>query len=101
MGTDNAQTIDWSTVAPGLRSSSINAAAWNAITPALTAQLGSTWGQYVQTLDNDAAYLAGIGEPTSDLNQLLSFEIEKANAGYTAQTLASVTAAICRRPAWI
>ena len=54
--------------------------------------MGSTWGQYVQTLDNDAAYLAGIGEPTSDLNQLLSFEIEKANAAYTAQTLTSVTA---------
>ena len=67
-------------------------AAWNAITPTLAAQLGSTWGQYVQTLDNDASYLAGIGEPTSDLNQLLSFEIEKANAAYTAQTLASVTA---------
>ena len=54
--------------------------------------LGSTWGQYVQTLDNDAAYLAGIGEPTTDLNQLLSFEIEKANAAYTAQTLVTVTA---------
>ena len=67
-------------------------AAWNAITPILTANLGSTWGQYVQTLDNDAAYLAGIGEPTNDLNQLLSFEIEKANAAYTAQTLATVTA---------
>ena len=92
VGTNNTQTIDWSSVAPGLRPGSINAAAWNAITPTLTAQLGSTWGQYVQTLDNDASYLAGIGEPTSDLNQLLSFEVEKANAAYTAQTLASVTA---------
>ncbi len=58
----------------------------------MTANLGSTWGQYVQTLDNDAVYLAGIGEPTNDLNQLLSFEIEKANAAYTAQTLVTVTA---------
>ena len=31
-------------------------------------------------------------QPTTDLNQLLSFEIEKANAAYTAQTLTSVTA---------
>ena len=54
--------------------------------------MGSTWGQYVQTLDNDAAYLAGIGEPTTDVSQLLSFEIEKANDAYIAQTLASVTA---------
>ena len=92
VGTDDTQTINWASVAPGLRLGSINQAAWNAITPVLTAQLGSTWGQYLQTLDNDAAYLAGIGEPTTDLNQLLSFEIEKANASYTAQTLTSVTA---------
>ena len=92
VGTDDSQSIDWPSVAPGLRLGSINTTAWNAITPNLTAQLGSTWGQYVQTLDNDAAYLAGIGEPTTDLNQLLSFEIEKANDSYTAQTLTSVTA---------
>ena len=54
--------------------------------------MGSTWGQYVQTLDNDAAYLASIGEPTTDVSQLLSFEIEKANAALLAQTLATVTA---------
>jgi RHS repeat-associated protein len=91
-GTSNTHTIDWSSLAAGLRLGSINAAAWNAIAPILTAQLGSTWGQYVQTLDNDVAYLESIGRPTNDLNQLLSFEVEKANAGYTAQTLTSVTA---------
>ncbi|MFI5458474.1 MAG: SdrD B-like domain-containing protein [Isosphaerales bacterium] len=88
---DNSQPIDWPSVAPGVRPSSINVAAWDAITPLLAAQIGSTWGQYVQTLDNDAAYLAGIGEPTTDLSQLLSFEVEKANAAFTAQTLVSVT----------
>src|SRR5208337_2683750 len=51
VGTDDTQTIDWSSVAPGLRPCCINVAAWNAITPTLTAALGSTWGQYVQTLD--------------------------------------------------
>ncbi|MFI5454955.1 MAG: RHS repeat-associated core domain-containing protein [Isosphaerales bacterium] len=88
----NSQTIDWSSLEAGLEPGSINQAAWSAIFPTLTAQLGSTWGQYLQTLDNDAVYLAGIGEPTSDLSKLLSFEIEKANASYTAQTLTSVTA---------
>ena len=92
VGTDDTQAIDWPSVAPAIRPDSINVAAWNAITPMLAAALGSTWGQYIQTLDNDAAYLDGIGEPTSDLSQLLSFEIEKANAAYTAQKLVSVTA---------
>jgi RHS repeat-associated protein len=89
---DNNDAIDWSSVAPGLQLGSINDAAWSAIAPIVATQMGSTWGQYVQTLDDDAAYLAGIGEPTTDLNQLLSFEIEKANAGFVSQTLASVTA---------
>src|SRR5208337_4409960 len=84
--------VDWSSVAPGLRLASINDSAWNAITPILAANMGSTWGQYVQTLDNAAAYLAGIGQPTTDLSDLLTFEVEKANAAYTAQTLVSVTA---------
>jgi YD repeat-containing protein len=92
LDTTNTQTIDWSSFKDGLRPGSINTAAWDAIFPILTANLGSTWGQYLQTLDNDAVYLAGIGEPTTDLSQLLSFEIEKANAAYTAQTLTSVTA---------
>jgi len=89
---DNTQPIDWPSVAPGLQLGSINDNAWSAISPILAANMGSTWGQYVQTLDSDAAYLAGIGQPTTDISQLLSFEVEKANAAYTAQTLVTVTA---------
>ncbi len=92
LDTTNTQTINWSTLAAGLRPGSINTTAWAVISPILTANLGSTWGQYVQTLDNDAAYLAGIGEPIDNVNQLLSFETEKANAEIIAQTLVSVSA---------
>jgi RHS repeat-associated protein len=88
---DNTQPIDWPSAAPGLRPISINVAAWNAITPILATQMGSTWGQYVQTLDSDAAYLAGIGDPTTGIAQLLSFELEKANGAFGPQTLVSVT----------
>ncbi len=91
VGTDDSDPIDWSTVASGLQLGSINDTAWDAISPILATNIGSTWGQYVQTLDNDASYLAGIGQPTTNLNQLLSFEVEKANASFTAQTLVSVT----------
>jgi hypothetical protein len=97
--TTNNQTINWGSLESGLQLGSINNAAWSAIYPTITASLGSTWGGYVQTLDNDAVYLAGLGQPTGDLNQLLSFEIEKANAVYTSQTLASVTADTLPAPA--
>jgi RHS repeat-associated protein len=98
LDTTNSATIDWSSYEAELRPSSINQTAWDAIFPILAANLGSTWGQYLQTLDNDAFYLASIGQPTTDLNQLLSFEIEKANANYTADTLAAVIADDLRAP---
>ncbi len=91
LSTTNSSTIDWSSLEASMRPSTINQTAWSAIFPVLTANLGSTWGQYLQTLDNDAVYLASIGEPTTDLNALLTFEIEKANAVYTADSLVSVT----------
>lgn len=87
----NTQTIDWDTYETALEPFSINTAAWGVIFPILIEDLGSTWGQYVQTLDNDAFYLASIGEPTDDLAALLSFEIAKANAEYTVETLGTVT----------
>jgi RHS repeat-associated protein len=83
--------IDWSSLKAGLQLPTINQAAWDALYPNLAAQLGSTWGSYLQTLDNDAQYFASIGEPTTDLNALLAFEIQKANAAFTTQTLATVT----------
>ncbi len=88
LDTVNTPPIDWTTLAPDLQPSFINNAAWAAIVPNLTAQLGSTWGQYVQQLDNDSIYLAGINEPTTDASQLLSFEIEKANADFGAPAVA-------------
>jgi RHS repeat-associated protein len=93
LDTTNTTAIDWSSYAAGLRPSTINQAAWNVIAPILTANLGSTWGQYLQTLNNDVFYLASIGQPTTDLNELLAFEIEKANAIYSTRMLDSVTAA--------
>jgi len=92
LDTSNSQAINWSAIEPGLRPGSISTTAWNVIAPIMANNMGPTWGQYVQQLDNDAAYLAGIGEPTTDLSKLLSFEAEKANAAFTAQTLTSVTA---------
>ncbi len=86
----NTATIDWSSLEAGIRPGTIDQAAWGAIFPNLTASLGSTWGQYLQTLDADAVYLAAMGQPTDDLGRLLTFEIEKADAVYTAATLASV-----------
>src|SRR5208337_945614 len=42
VGTNDPDPVDWSSVAPGLRLASINDSAWNAITPILAANMGST-----------------------------------------------------------
>ena len=91
LDTTSTQTIDWSSMEAGLQSG-FSQAAWSAIYPILTGNLGSTWGQFVRTLDDDSTYLFGIGQTVTDVGSLLSFEIEKANAGYSASTAVSVAA---------
>ncbi len=78
----NTQAIDWNSLKDSLRPASLSQAAWNAIYPNLTAQLGTTWGGYVQKLDADAQYLAGIGENVTDIGQLFGFEVQQAS-GYS------------------
>ena len=90
--TTDSDAVDWPSVLPGLQLGSINDAAWNVIGPIVAQNMGSTWGQYVQTLDNDAAYLAGIGDPSTDIYEILAFEVEKANNAYLTQSLVSTTA---------
>lgn len=54
---DNTQTIDWALLKPTLRPATLGQAAWDALYPNLTAQLGRTWGAYLKQLDADARYL--------------------------------------------
>ena len=89
--TSNTDSIDWSSLENSLQPSSLNTNTWNAIYPALTTQLGSTWGAYVQRLDQDAAYLGSLGENVTDVSQLLSFEIQQANGINPVQNLTTAT----------
>jgi RHS repeat-associated protein len=88
---DDPTPIDWNAQKDSLRPPDIAADAWNALFPNLAAQLGSTWGQYVARMDADASYLAGLGEKVTDLGQLFSFEILRANGFSPVPTLATPT----------
>ena len=87
-----AAPIDWASDQAGLQLPTIPDAAWPAVFANFVANVGSTWGSYVAALANDATYLSQLGTYDYNVNQLLSFELEKANAAFTAQTLATVTA---------
>jgi RHS repeat-associated protein len=89
---DDSQLMDWASQEQALQIPTIPDAAWPIVFGNFVAAMGSTVAQYHAVLAADATYLAQLGEPTNDVLQLLEFEIEKANAAYTAQTLVTVTA---------
>src|SRR5262249_13098158 len=61
--------------------------AWNAMFPNIIAQVGNTWGAFVQRVDDDAQYMAHLGEQITDLSQLWSFEVQRANGLSSVQVL--------------
>ncbi len=74
----NTQPVNWSSQQAGLRPPSIDTPTWDAIFPNLENQLGTTWGDFVSRLDQDASYLGRLGEDVTDVGQLMAFEIQQA-----------------------
>ncbi len=88
---DDSQPMDWASQEQELQIPTIPDAAWPIVFNNFVAAMGTTVAQYHAVLAADATYLAQLGEPTNDVLQLLEFEIQKANAAYTASTLVTVT----------
>ncbi|MFI5460129.1 MAG: RHS repeat-associated core domain-containing protein [Isosphaerales bacterium] len=78
--TQNDSTpVDWASLQASLQPPGISNQAWSAVFSGLTSQLGSTWGGYVQMLDNDASYLGRLGQTVTDVSQLWSFAVMQAD----------------------
>ncbi len=91
-----AATAGGTTNGPGIAQSappSITAGAWNVITSNLESAVGGTLGNYVQSLDNQAAYLGQLGRSDTDVQSLFGFEVEQADNAVNplAPYLTSVT----------
>ena len=71
--TNDTDAIDWNSLKSQLQPPDVSAVAWNQIFPNLTAQFGTTDGQYVAALDANATYLAGLGENVDGVGQLSNF----------------------------
>ncbi|MGH7135405.1 MAG: carboxypeptidase regulatory-like domain-containing protein, partial [Pirellulales bacterium] len=85
---DDAAPIDWASLQQSLRPASISTAAWNAIYPNVTSEIGTTWGTYVSSLDIAATFLGYMNQSTYDVSKLWQYEIENANDGAEATELA-------------
>src|SRR5262249_46260140 len=88
---DDDQPIDWASQKDALRLPTIPSPAWDGVFANFTANTGSTVASYHAILAADATYLSQFAPADGDVLQLVSYEIEKANAAFTAQTLATVT----------
>jgi YD repeat-containing protein len=87
----SSDDTDWASQEAALQPPNIDAAAWNVLYANLTAQLGTTWGQFTARLDADAAYLGQLGKTVTDVSQLWAFELQRALGFSPVPTLASAT----------
>ena len=87
----SAVPIDWPSFDNGLRPPGISIEAWTPIFANVTAQIGSTWGDYVRTLAENAAYLGRLGRRVIDVSELWGFEIQQAIGLGPLSSLTTVT----------
>ena len=70
--------MDWSSLKDSLRPPTLNAETWEPIFANILTQVGTTSGEYVQMLDDNASYLGRLGQTVLDVGQLWAFELQQA-----------------------
>ncbi|MBX3440753.1 MAG: RHS repeat protein, partial [Planctomycetaceae bacterium] len=75
---NDSTPIDWSVLLPTLRPAWIRDDAWAGVGANLRAQIGSTWGEYIQMLSQNAAYLSRLGHTVRDVSELYGYEVMQA-----------------------
>lgn len=85
----NSTSVDWPALKADMKPSTVSDEAWDAIFANFTNQIGGTWGDYVRMLNDNAGYLARLGENVNDIGQLLGFEVQQASGLGAVRTLAS------------
>ena len=87
----NTSSIDWDSLKPTLKPLLLITDAWDVVWHVFTNRVGPVWGGYVQALDNNAAYLGRLGLNVADIRDLLSFELQQADAVNVVRYLDSST----------
>jgi RHS repeat-associated protein len=95
---DNTNSVDWASLQDGMQPSTLTTQQWNAVWGSYTNQVGSTWGNYVSSLDNNASYLGRLGLNVVDVGSLLQFELLQADGVGPLSTLSSVVDATVDAP---
>ena len=86
---DRTDPMDWSTLSSTARLPDIPQDAWDAIWANFTTGVGSTVGDYLDMLADNATYLSGVGQYVSDPDRLMLFEFGQANGALYGEPLTS------------
>ncbi len=89
LAVDDTTPVDWDTLKPQMQPDTISEEAWDPIWENFVAQVGTTWGDYLSMLDENAAYLGRLGQQVLDVSQLLGFEFMQADCLAPGSYLAS------------
>ena len=95
---DNAETVDWASLKDSMRPDTINSEAWDVIWASFITQVGTTWGDYLRMLDDNAAYLGRLGITETDVSKLLAFEFMQADGLSPLRSLAGAVDAAMEAP---
>ena len=95
LATDNTLPIDWTALGQQVRPPGMTDAAWSTVLTNLENQIGSTWGDYVATLDNNATSLSQLGSSTTTISNLFALDLRQAEgfgiAGISGHIVNAVT----------
>ncbi len=94
----NTTPIVWDALKADMRPGSVSTQAWDVIFANLTNQTGGTWGDYVRMLNDNATYLAKLGQNVNDIRDLLGFETLQASGLSITRMLASAVDAQMQAP---
>ncbi|MBI5758610.1 MAG: hypothetical protein HZA46_08840, partial [Planctomycetales bacterium] len=90
--------IDWASIEDSSRPPNVSDEAWEPIFANLQAHTGTTWGDYVRVLSDNAKYLGRLGQRVVDIGQLWSFEVLQAQGLSPLTQLASEVDAAVQAP---
>src|SRR5262245_6676212 len=82
-------SIDWASGEADARPVFIPQDAWHVIWTILAARMGQSATDLMQVVTADTTYFAQIGDPVTDVESIVDFEIQKANAEGPVPVLAA------------
>jgi len=94
----STELIPWNDLSDELQPQTMRADAWEVVFANLSENVGSTWGQFVSVLSQNAQYLGRLGQNVTDVADLWSYEVQQAIGLNSVDTLSSALDASIATP---